>query len=152
MYMRTRSLVILALIAAPAGCTSGGNSTDDVDFQIAAPDLQSRLLHIEPTGLATRVTEEHGTQTAVLDPTRLVEVRTAIDNARFPSLLPSYRCTGVCPAILSTVYDVTVEIGVRSFAVETDEFYMRADPPLVPAGLVTAIRTLQDVFDHSDWR
>jgi hypothetical protein len=150
--MRTRALVIFCLLAAPAGCTGSGDKTDDIDFQITAPAPQSGSLHIEPSGLATRVTDEHGTQTTVLDPTQLVELHTAIDNAQFPGLAPSYRCTGICPLILSTVYDVTVQIGTRSFAVETDEFYILAQPPLVPARLVTAIRSLQDVFNHSDWR
>jgi len=151
--MEFRTLVPLCLVATAIGCADHGGPVGDVDYWITGPIGQTdgTALHIGPDGDATRSVPSGNTQTTVLDPHAVADLHTKIDAAQFPDLAPLYACTGLCPDIASNVLHVTVRLGGHPYTSAADSWYLSSTHGNVPAGLVTTIQALQQIFDQADW-
>lgn len=121
--------------SAISGCASEGEGDlpGPVDYQYTVR-TEFTDVHIDPDGTMTRTHIVGPTETLVLDPSTVADLRRAILDAQFPTLAPRYGCGGCAD---DAVHTITVELGGRSYTVEAEEHDAN-----VPVHLRPAIETL----------
>jgi hypothetical protein len=142
-----RAGLIVALLAA-AGCT--GDLDGPIDFAVrggvAGSGDGTPSLHIELDGTATR-TSATGTQTTVLDPATMRDLRTKIEHAQVPTLDPVYlRC---CDWF---TYQLSVLIGGTAYTVMGTKPDQPGDAVEQPAKLQLVFDTLDQLATSSVWQ
>ena len=136
--MSLRILAISGLtLGAVGACTNGGGGPDGtIDYTRAGGFGGARLsLHVEPDGKATRVKTDGTTVITQYADVTLAELKSEIDDARFPTLEAAYSCD--CDD--DFLHTISVRVGGSDYTVMAD------DTAPYPDRLRPLIDTLEDL-------
>jgi hypothetical protein len=119
----------------PNPTRSDANAIAAIDYRLTTASGEVKAtVHIDPDGTTTRLVLGGRTDTRKLAPPVLGELRRKIEEARFATLEPAYRCGGCADQLVHTV---SVQVGGTTYtvtAVETADVPDRLMPVLDALG------------------